>query len=334
MITLAYHLQSQTLAHTHTCSIDPAIVGCTGRRLLLESSGVQPSLSILCPPWCETRPLEAHFQNREQPKVTRSEMQRVRWLGDDRNAFLGEELLHNNRCVARCVIVMQKPHGTNFALTSLIFKSLGKIAWMDPWEMPASCSNSTIVILLSHWISCRIFSISGIPGTFWLPYVFDLQALSVPSSSIFLRKVQVAPLAMPGALRCWMNSCLSTQPSTYLSIRPSSHPPSYPGTRYITRHPTLLIVQSSNYTLQSHKHPSTHVTTDAYVMLQSHSHFPSLQPKNVPRICLLSVSHATKGSSVIFFTTDDKCPGNEKALVPSRRLTWIVFSLPAGRRIL
>jgi len=32
-------------------------------------------------------------------------------LGDDRNAFLGEELLHNKRCVARCVIVMQKPHG-------------------------------------------------------------------------------------------------------------------------------------------------------------------------------------------------------------------------------
>jgi hypothetical protein len=24
-------------------------------------------------------------------------------LGDDRNDFLGEELLHNKRCVARCV---------------------------------------------------------------------------------------------------------------------------------------------------------------------------------------------------------------------------------------
>ena len=58
---------------------------------------------------CETCPLEAHFQSREQPKVTRSEIRRVRWLGDDRNVFLGEELLHNKRCVARCVIVMQKP---------------------------------------------------------------------------------------------------------------------------------------------------------------------------------------------------------------------------------
>ena len=35
---------------------------------------------------CETRPLEAHFQSREEPIVTRSEIQRVWWLGDDRNA--------------------------------------------------------------------------------------------------------------------------------------------------------------------------------------------------------------------------------------------------------
>ena len=79
-----------TLAHTHTCSIDPAIVGSTGGRLLLESSGVRPSLDVLH--GCETRALEAHFQSREQPKVIRSEIRRVRWLGDDRNAFLGEEL--------------------------------------------------------------------------------------------------------------------------------------------------------------------------------------------------------------------------------------------------
>jgi hypothetical protein len=61
---------------------------------------------------CETRPPEAHFQSREQPKVTQSEIRRVRWLGDDRNAFLGDELPLNKRCVARCVI----------ALTRLIFK--------------------------------------------------------------------------------------------------------------------------------------------------------------------------------------------------------------------
>jgi hypothetical protein len=34
---------------------------------------------------CETCPLEAHFQRREQPVVIRSEIRRVRWLGDDRN---------------------------------------------------------------------------------------------------------------------------------------------------------------------------------------------------------------------------------------------------------
>jgi hypothetical protein len=58
---------------------------------------------------CETRPLEAHFQRREEPKVTRSKIWRVQWLGDDRNAFLSEELLHNKHCVAWCIIVMQKP---------------------------------------------------------------------------------------------------------------------------------------------------------------------------------------------------------------------------------
>jgi hypothetical protein len=30
-------------------------------------------------------------------------------MGDDRNVSLGEELLHNKQCVARCVIVVQKP---------------------------------------------------------------------------------------------------------------------------------------------------------------------------------------------------------------------------------
>jgi hypothetical protein len=30
-------------------------------------------------------------------------------LGDDRNVFLGKELLHNKECVAQRVTVMQKP---------------------------------------------------------------------------------------------------------------------------------------------------------------------------------------------------------------------------------
>jgi hypothetical protein len=39
----------------------------------------------------------------EQPKVTESKIQRVQWLGDDRNVFLSKELLHSKRCVAQCV---------------------------------------------------------------------------------------------------------------------------------------------------------------------------------------------------------------------------------------
>jgi hypothetical protein len=42
----------------------------------------------------ETCPFGAYFQSREQPKVTQSEIERVQWLGDDRNVFLREELLH------------------------------------------------------------------------------------------------------------------------------------------------------------------------------------------------------------------------------------------------
>jgi hypothetical protein len=53
-------------------------------------------------------PLRSISGAREQPKVTRSEIRRVRWLGDDTNVYLDEQLLHNKRCMARCFIVMQK----------------------------------------------------------------------------------------------------------------------------------------------------------------------------------------------------------------------------------
>jgi hypothetical protein len=33
----------------------------------------------------------------------------VRLLSDDKNVCLGAELLHNKRCVPRCIIVTQKP---------------------------------------------------------------------------------------------------------------------------------------------------------------------------------------------------------------------------------
>jgi hypothetical protein len=58
---------------------------------------------------CEMCPLEAYFQSWEQPKVTWSKNWRVWRLDDNRYVSLGKELLHNNWCVAKCIIVMQKP---------------------------------------------------------------------------------------------------------------------------------------------------------------------------------------------------------------------------------
>jgi hypothetical protein len=56
--------------------------------------------------YCETRLLAAHFQSKEEPKVTWSEIRRVRCLGDDMNDFVGEKMLLNKQCVARCVMVV------------------------------------------------------------------------------------------------------------------------------------------------------------------------------------------------------------------------------------
>jgi hypothetical protein len=99
---------------TDTCSIDPAIVGSTDGRHLSKSSGVRPSIWFDVLHGCVTCSLEAHLRSREQQKVTRSEIRRVQWLGDDRNVFLDKELLHNKRSVARCLIRMQKPMSLSF----------------------------------------------------------------------------------------------------------------------------------------------------------------------------------------------------------------------------
>jgi hypothetical protein len=57
----------------------------------------------------EMCPLEAHFQSMEKPKVMLSEIQVVSCLRGDRTVLLSEELLHNELCAARCVIVIQEP---------------------------------------------------------------------------------------------------------------------------------------------------------------------------------------------------------------------------------
>jgi hypothetical protein len=53
---------------------------------------------------CETCPLEAHLQSWEQQKVTRSEIESLLCLGYDMNVFRSKQLLHNKRCMARCVV--------------------------------------------------------------------------------------------------------------------------------------------------------------------------------------------------------------------------------------
>jgi hypothetical protein len=146
---LPNHFQSRTLARTHTHTL-PSILP------LLEAP-VEGFFSN--PPEFsrrirfnvlhgrETRPPKAYFQIREQPKVTRSEIRRVRCLGDDWNAFLGEVKRSPVTIRRHSIWSMVSCLRTDFALTHLVFKSSERIAWMDLWEMLTSCSNSTIVIL-------------------------------------------------------------------------------------------------------------------------------------------------------------------------------------------
>jgi hypothetical protein len=103
---------------SRTYSIDPAIVGSTGGWLLLNLPQFGRGIRFDILHGCEMCPLEANFQIREQLEVTRSDIRRVRWLGDDRNVYLVEELLHNKRRVARCVIEMQKPLSPPLSLNS------------------------------------------------------------------------------------------------------------------------------------------------------------------------------------------------------------------------
>jgi hypothetical protein len=101
---LPNHLHSRTLAHRNT--FPPTIVplleaSAEGLCWNLPEFGGRIRFNVLR--GCETCLLE------EQPKVTQSEIRRVQCFGDDRKGFLGKVLLHYTRCVARRVIVIQKP---------------------------------------------------------------------------------------------------------------------------------------------------------------------------------------------------------------------------------
>jgi hypothetical protein len=54
-------------------------------------------------PGCESCPLEDNFQSREQPEVTRSEIRRLWWLGDDRDVlprrgFATQQAMYRRLC--------------------------------------------------------------------------------------------------------------------------------------------------------------------------------------------------------------------------------------------
>jgi hypothetical protein len=92
--TLPNHLQSRTLARAHarTHTLAPSNLPLLqapveGFYWHLLQFGRCIRFAVLH--GCETPPLEAH----SQPKVTRSEIRRVRWLGDDTTSdvWLGAE---------------------------------------------------------------------------------------------------------------------------------------------------------------------------------------------------------------------------------------------------
>ena len=77
------HTHARTHAHTLAPSILPLLEGpAEGFFWNLPEFGRRIRIGVLH--GCDTHPL--HLQSREEAKVTQSEIRRVQWLGDDRNA--------------------------------------------------------------------------------------------------------------------------------------------------------------------------------------------------------------------------------------------------------
>jgi hypothetical protein len=114
MATLIYHLQNRALAserslpQTHAPPILPLLEAPTDGFFWKHPECDRRTQFDVLHGW-EACPIEDDFHSREQPKVTLNEVRRLWWSDDDGIALLGEELLHYTRCMARCVIVTQKP---------------------------------------------------------------------------------------------------------------------------------------------------------------------------------------------------------------------------------
>jgi hypothetical protein len=147
------HTYARTHTHTHTCSIDPAIVGSTGGRLHFGSSGARPSHSISWPAWLRNCLLEAQFQSREQPRVTRSEIRRVGWLGDDTTSDVRYReaeatvpaCLLSRRFLCKTCTVTLCPGGTN--------------SWRTKPSMAKNSGNFLTAPRIISYIGCRRFPI-------------------------------------------------------------------------------------------------------------------------------------------------------------------------------
>jgi hypothetical protein len=98
---LPNHLQIRT--PSHTLFLQPLLEApAEGSVWNLPEFGRQLRFGVL--KGCEMCPPKAHFQCKEQQKITRSEIRRVRWLGKDRNVFLG-----GIAAQPACIVVIQKP---------------------------------------------------------------------------------------------------------------------------------------------------------------------------------------------------------------------------------
>jgi hypothetical protein len=95
----------------------------------------------------------------EKREVTWSEIQRVWWLGDDRNLFLNEKLLQNKQCAARSIMVMQKP------------LSLPPVTLLPP-NLHAEMASNTVRAVWTHCApNCRD---QRIPASFWLTLIYSI----------------------------------------------------------------------------------------------------------------------------------------------------------------
>jgi hypothetical protein len=97
-------------AHTH--STEPDTVGNAGGNIRLQPSGDRSSHSIRCPPWVRNVPFQPIFRAGGSQKLRGARSgEHGGWVltgmfSPERKCCI------NKRCVARCVIVTQKPQVT------------------------------------------------------------------------------------------------------------------------------------------------------------------------------------------------------------------------------